>query len=387
MGADGLFTELGPVAREVGLFRACIGATVGVDAFGWLHQMAVNNTNTLVLAGDPGPTVDEFMERARHYIVRGVLPIFVLDGRRLPGKTDTDEERARTRLAATAEVDAVLDALDEADRAAVHAGTLAVDIEEKTLRAAVAVDDKLVTAVIAAMRRCGVSYVKAPYEADHQLRALDALNIVQFVESVDSDLVVHGVRKLLTKVRLDTGTAMLYERSMVLNPPAAPRGGLLALLKKWGLGGLRAYAALGNGDYSRKALPGFGPATAIRILQAVAGSASQPLTAKRLATTAKRLAQQPGSRVPVPASNFEEVVGTALDIYENEVVYDVRNKRDRPLSALLADADGDGWGDDGEDDEAVAAACGEPATGEIDVTTTAARGAAGGGAERCRSGM
>ena len=48
-------------------------------------------------------------ERARAYVMAGVKPVFVFDGRRLPGKTCTDQARAERRLAAQALIDAELD--------------------------------------------------------------------------------------------------------------------------------------------------------------------------------------------------------------------------------------------------------------------------------------
>eukprot|EP01049_Picozoa_sp_SAG25_P003492 SAG25_NODE_201_length_11995_cov_74.743695_4_plen_100_part_00 len=50
-----------------------------------------------------------------------------------------------------------------------EAGEQDIEVDEKTLKAAVAVDDGLVTAVICSMREAGLAYVKAPFEADHRL--------------------------------------------------------------------------------------------------------------------------------------------------------------------------------------------------------------------------
>ena len=175
MGAQRLLILLHGISAEVKMGKLCRSARVGIDLFGWLHQAAVNHYDSLVVQSprDCNPIVQEILERIRTYLARGIHPVCVLDGRRLPGKGMTDEKRARKRLLASQAIDEALAALTEEERDKVEAGLTEIDVDERTLKAAVAIDDELVTAVITGLREMGAPLIKAPYEADQQLVALD----------------------------------------------------------------------------------------------------------------------------------------------------------------------------------------------------------------------
>ena len=204
MGVTGLLQALAIQGEEVVWPAKARGAAVGVDISAWLHELATLHHQKVVLLKDVQPVVTGVLERARAYVMSGVQPVFVFDGRRLPGKAGTDEARAAKRLEAEAVVAAALD--DSVDlselQAAIAAGQeLPVDIEDKTLKAAVAVDDHMNTTTLRALRRKGFRYIKAPYEADAQLACLDRLDITQYTETVDSDLLVYGVRRVAIRTR------------------------------------------------------------------------------------------------------------------------------------------------------------------------------------------
>jgi glycerol kinase len=49
MGIHALLTTIAPIRETVTVWRRCKGANVGVDAFGWLHQLAMNHYEELVV--------------------------------------------------------------------------------------------------------------------------------------------------------------------------------------------------------------------------------------------------------------------------------------------------------------------------------------------------
>eukprot|EP01049_Picozoa_sp_SAG25_P014551 SAG25_NODE_2613_length_1490_cov_1.311287_2_plen_114_part_00 len=102
MGATRLLVLLAGISKPVKLGKQCRGQRVGVDLFGWLHQEAVTHFDSLVAraAPDYSPVVQAVVDRARVYLAHGIHLLFVLDGRRLPGKGGTDEQRAEKRLLA-----------------------------------------------------------------------------------------------------------------------------------------------------------------------------------------------------------------------------------------------------------------------------------------------
>ena len=60
------------------------------------------------------------------------------------------------------------------------------------------------------LRPLGIAYVRAPGEADGQMAMMCSTGAVDFVDSDDGDLVVHGVPVLYTKVNYSTGLCYRY---------------------------------------------------------------------------------------------------------------------------------------------------------------------------------
>jgi hypothetical protein len=118
MGATRLLVLLAGISKPVKLGKQCRAQRVGVDLFGWLHQEAVTHFDSLVARAPPNysPVVQAIVDRARVYLAHGIHPLFVLDGRRLPGKGGTDEQRAEKRLLASQAIDAALENLTEDER-------------------------------------------------------------------------------------------------------------------------------------------------------------------------------------------------------------------------------------------------------------------------------
>jgi hypothetical protein len=143
-----------------------------------LNDLAAHRCETdTVLRQNYDGALRDLLEMARAYVLAGVKPVDMFDGRRLPGKGGNDEVRMERRLAAHAAVQATLSGLSDTETASLQAaldrgGELGIQIDEKTMKAAVAVNDELVTAAIRQLRSAGYTVIKAPYEADAQLAAL-----------------------------------------------------------------------------------------------------------------------------------------------------------------------------------------------------------------------
>ena len=107
-------------------------------------------------------------------------------------------------------------------------------------------------AVVAALRLAGMRYIVAPYEADPQLRMLDKMNIVDYVLTVDSDLVALGVRRTLVMSKFADGQARLYSHDAIFHPedPHEP-GSLLATFAEAGPEALLFFALCAGCDYSK----------------------------------------------------------------------------------------------------------------------------------------
>ena len=106
-----------------------------------------------------------FAKRGRRFLSRGIDVLFVFDGKPVPAKAETAEQRRERRARALAEAQGAEPGSDE---------------HRKALQAAVSIGPELVAAVISALRRDGQRYMVAPYEADPQLRYLDKKGIVDY---------------------------------------------------------------------------------------------------------------------------------------------------------------------------------------------------------------
>lgn len=117
----------------------------------------------------------------------GVKPYIIFDGDHLPSKAKTEAGRRERRRDAKREG---LDLLNAGKTAAAH----------KTLQKAIDVTPQMTHELIQELKKLNVAYVVAPYEADAQLAYLEKKGIINGVLSEDSDLLVFGVSRLLTKL-------------------------------------------------------------------------------------------------------------------------------------------------------------------------------------------
>ena len=117
----------------------------------------------------------------------GVKPYLVFDGNRLPSKSQTEAARQERRTEAKKEGMELLKAGKQA-------------LAHKTLQKAIDVTPQMTHALIQELKKINVPYIVAPYEADAQLAYLEKKGIINGVLSEDSDLLVFGVQRLLTKL-------------------------------------------------------------------------------------------------------------------------------------------------------------------------------------------
>src|SRR5690242_11332065 len=202
MGVTKLMQLMRDVGEPVNIYTICQNKVVGIDAFVWLHTFACVKpevTLRLVLHNDPFPLFRLLTLRLQNLTSHGVLPIFVFDGRKLPGKIVNIKRQQK--------IDKALAALQLLRMQ--H--TPADKIEMKLLRECVKIDFDLVQKVIVnVLRPHGVVPIVAPFEADHQLVALQVRGFIDYVITVDSDLLVHSCPKVLYVDDFPTGSALLF---------------------------------------------------------------------------------------------------------------------------------------------------------------------------------
>lgn len=186
MGISGLLPLLKSIHRPTEL-RKYAGETFGIDGYGWLHRGAI--ACALELAQDK-PTrkyVDFAMHRVRMFKHFGVTPYLVFDGDYLPSKAKTEESRESRRESSRA---IGLGLLKAGKPAQAHL----------ELQKAIDVTPEMTRQLIEELKKAEIPYVVAPYEADAQLVYLERHGHISGIVSEDSDLLVFGAKRLLTKL-------------------------------------------------------------------------------------------------------------------------------------------------------------------------------------------
>ncbi|KAJ5965538.1 hypothetical protein N7481_012252 [Penicillium waksmanii] len=186
MGIKGLHGLLKSIQKPCHL-RKFSGQTLGVDAYGWLHRGTVACSVDLVLDRPTRKHLDFVLNRVRMLIYFGVKPYLVFDGDNLPSKAGTEQDRLRRRQESKA---------------------LGLELQRKgripeayqEFQKAVDVTPYMARQLIEELKQMDVQYVVAPYEADSQLVYLEQQGHIQGIISEDSDLLVFGAKRLLSKL-------------------------------------------------------------------------------------------------------------------------------------------------------------------------------------------
>jgi exonuclease-1 len=167
--------------------RNFAGKTIGIDAYGWLHRGVIACAVELAEGKPTRKHIEYAMNRVRMLIHFGVKPYLVFDGDYLPSKGHTESDRAARRKESRR---VGLQLLQEGKKAQA----------QQELQKACDVTPLMAREMIEELKAAGIPYVVAPYEADSQLAYLEQQGLIHGVLSEDSDLLVFGVRCLLTKL-------------------------------------------------------------------------------------------------------------------------------------------------------------------------------------------
>jgi exonuclease-1 len=186
MGISGLLPLLKSIHKPCNL-KKFAGQTIGVDAYVWLHRGTVPCAIDLVLGKPTTKYIDFAMNRIRMLVHFGIIPFLVFDGDHLPSKGRTEKERARKRKESK---ELGLELLKLGKIAQAHL----------ELQKAIDVTPEMAGLLIQELKKAGIQYIVAPYEADSQLAYLEKKGVIRGILSEDSDLLVFGARVLLTKL-------------------------------------------------------------------------------------------------------------------------------------------------------------------------------------------
>ncbi|KMS96666.1 hypothetical protein BVRB_8g200870 [Beta vulgaris subsp. vulgaris] len=163
------------------------GCCVAIDTYSWLHKGALSCSTQLCKGIPTSRHIDYCIHRVnllRHY---GVKPLLVFDGDNLPMKSEQENKRARSRK-------------DNLARAIEHESSGNSKAAYECYQKAVDISPAIAYELIQVLKREGVSYVVAPYEADAQMAFLAITKQVDAVITEDSDLIAFGCPRIIYKM-------------------------------------------------------------------------------------------------------------------------------------------------------------------------------------------
>lgn len=291
MGVTGLLQQVKEI-QEATTLSKYKGKTLAVDTYGWLHRGLILCAQDLCTDAPTSGYVTSVMKKVdmlRHF---GVEPYMVFDGSPLPTKEGTHLERKQKRETAK-----------EAANSLMKKGNR--KLAWKEFMKAAAVTPEMAKSVMVELDRKHVKYVVAPYEADPQMVYLEKVGLVDGILSEDSDLLVFGCNRLITKLN-DYGECIEIDRANLVNLKKSP---YLATFTpaQW-----RLIAILSGCDYT-KGIPGVGLKTAFNIVQ-------------KLGSLDKIVASFRADNKTIPDDFMEEAVRADL-AFQFQKIFDPENRQ------------------------------------------------------------
>lgn len=245
MGVTGLLQHLKEIQEPCTLERYR-GKTLAVDTYGWLHRGLISCAQELCQGTSTRKYINYVMKRVDMLCYFGVEPYLVFDGAYLPTKADTAKERRAKREDARAKADAFL---KKGDRKSAW----------KEFMKAAGVTPAMAKSIMVELDARNIKYVVAPYEADPQMVYLEKIGLVDGILSEDSDLLIFGCRKLITKLN-DSAECIEIDRANFDKVKKIP------YLSKFTQEQLRLVAMLSGCDYT-KGVANIGLKTAFNIVK------------------------------------------------------------------------------------------------------------------------
>ena len=199
MGVAGLWPLFEAFTTTCVFSRLFHGRTIGIDASVLLHRFASRDAVRVVLEHDYNGVAEALVDYVKQLAKEGISSVVVFDAIRgsktFAFKAVEGTKRAEKRAAALAKA---------------QASQRSDPNIQSYCRGAITLSPELVKTCIAALREERICYLIAPAEADHQLACLDREGKIDAVLSVDSDLVVHGCRRIIKYVNLDTDLCEVF---------------------------------------------------------------------------------------------------------------------------------------------------------------------------------
>ncbi|KAI5967973.1 EXO1 [Candida margitis] len=290
MGVNGLLQHLKEIQDPCSLERYR-GKTLAIDTYGWLHRALVSCAEDLCLGRPTRKYITYIINKIQMLQHFGITPFFVFDGASLTTKQETNMKRRESRSEAKA-------------LAEKYAKSGHLQLAYKEYMKAAYVTSQMAKSIMCELDVLKIRYVVAPYEADPQMVYLEKIGVVDGILSEDSDLLIFGCNKLITKLKDDSSC-------VEINRADFDKVRQIPYLASYTNEQLRLVAMLSGCDYT-KGIPGVGLKSAFQMV----------LRYRTLHKVTIAL-RSTGKKIP---PNFEEEVVKANLAFQFQKVFDPRNQ-------------------------------------------------------------
>ncbi|ODV81651.1 PIN domain-like protein [Suhomyces tanzawaensis NRRL Y-17324] len=303
MGITGLLPHLKEIQELTSLERFR-GKTLAIDTYGWLHRGLISCAQELCQGQPTRKYINSILKKVEMLRYFGVEPYFVFDGASLPTKAETAKDRRLKREEAQKKA-------DELTRTGNH------KLAWKEFMKAACVTHEMAKSIMVELDALHIRYVVAPYEADPQMVYLEKIGVVDGILSEDSDLLIFGCNRLITKLKDDSSCVEIC-RDRFGDVKLVPH------LATFSDDQLRMVALLSGCDYT-KGIPGVGIKSAFNLI-------------KKFNTLDKIVLALKSDGKTVPDDYFEEVNRANL-AFQFQKVFDPRDQTLKTLNEYPADAE------------------------------------------------
>lgn len=247
MGVTGLLPLLKDI-QETKSLNEYRGKTLAVDAYAWLHRSVYSCTYELSNDLSTFKYLNFFKKRIGLFKNFGIELYFVFDGDEFNSKKITEIKRKEARE------NNKLIGLEMLKDGANH--KKAMDFLKKSID----VTPEIAKTVIDYLIAENIKFVVSPYESDSQLVYLEKLKLVDGIISEDSDLLVFGCQKLLTKFSDKDNTLIEIHRANF------PKLKNLPMINTFTMAQFTIVACLSGCDYT-KGIPKIGLKKSFQIVR------------------------------------------------------------------------------------------------------------------------
>ncbi|KAF1760144.1 hypothetical protein GCK72_008390 [Caenorhabditis remanei] len=308
MGITGLLPFVKNACRK-GNILELRGKSVAIDVSCLLHRGLTGCMDKIHMGEETKSYINYVDKYVKELLAMGCHVVMVFDGRPLPAKKGTNDDRREQREKRKEQAEMLLAKGKEREA-------------RDTYRLATSISTEIVQKTIEFFRKLpNVDIVVAPYEADAQLAYLMESKLVDAVITEDSDLIVFGCEMIYFKWQSATGECSVYQKCNLKKCFTGELGG-----DKFDFSKFRRICILSGCDYLQSGLPGVGLSTAAKFFSLT--------SIKDLRTVLRKVPsylKNPKLKEHV-TEEFIRSFARAENTFKHQIVFDPRERCHKPLT-------------------------------------------------------